>query len=168
MVVNKLRHQLDQDAWQITVVDQDDAHLYQPGLLLLPFGVYSPEELIKPRRRFIPDGVELLLGETPGMSDGQWRKSIFDFYTLDGAIALRDKLATWEGGRLVVQILPGWRDSSAARRCGPSPCLSWQRRARCCWRHRWLSRRACRAPRASAWSSAGVPLRRPWGELKPW
>ncbi len=28
----------------------------------------------------------------------------FDFYTLDGAVALRDKLATWEGGRLVVHV----------------------------------------------------------------
>ena len=141
MVVNKLWHRLDRAAWQITVVDQDDVHLYQPGLLLLPFGVYEPDELVKPRERFIPDGVELVLGEvdrvdadtnmvllvdgrqlsydylviasgastrpgqTPGMAEGLWRKSIFDFYTLDGAIALRDKLATWPGGRLVVHIV---------------------------------------------------------------
>jgi sulfide:quinone oxidoreductase len=78
MVVNKLRHQLDQDAWQITVVDQDDAHLYQPGLLLLPFGVYSPEELIKPRRRFIPDGVELLLGEIDRVKANDNRVSLSD------------------------------------------------------------------------------------------
>ena len=141
MVVNKLWHRLDRAAWQIAVVDQDDVHLYQPGLLLLPFGVYEPDELVKPRERFIPDGVELVLGEvdrvdadtnvvllvdgrqlsydylviasgastrpgqTPGMAEGLWRKSIFDFYTLDGAIALRDKLATWPGGRLVVHIV---------------------------------------------------------------
>ena len=139
-VVNKLRHRLDREKWQITVVDQDDVHLYQPGLLLLPFGVYEPSELVKPRQRFIPDGVALELGEidrvdaaanrvlladgrvldydylviatgtsprpdqTPGMAEGQWRKSIFDFYTLDGATALRQKLTAWEGGRLVVHI----------------------------------------------------------------
>ena len=141
MVVNKLRHRLDRAEWQITVVDQDDVHLYQPGLLLLPFGVYAQDELVKPRQHFIPDGVGLVLGEiervdpdanrvllvdgraidydylviasgtsprpdqTPGMADGEWRKSVFDFYTLEGAVALRDKLATWEGGRLVVQIV---------------------------------------------------------------
>ena len=140
-VVNKLRHRLDSEEWQITVVDQDDVHLYQPGLLLLPFGVYEPSELVKPRHRFIPDGVGLELGEidrvdaaanrvlladgrvldydylviatgtsprpdqTPGMAEGQWRKSIFDFYTLDGATALRQKLTAWEGGRLVVHIV---------------------------------------------------------------
>ncbi len=141
MVVNKLRHKLDAEDWTITIVDQNDTHLYQPGLLLLPFGVYTPEELVKPRTRFIPDGVELVLGEidrvdavanqvhladgsvvgydylvvatgtsprpdqTPGMDGDQWRTSVFDFYTLEGATALRDKLATWEGGRLVVQVV---------------------------------------------------------------
>ena len=140
MAVNKLRRKLGDD-WSITVVDQDDDHLYQPGLLLLPFGVYTPEELVKPRTRFIPKGVDLVLGgidrvdaaqnqvrlldgtvldydylviasgttprpdETPGMAGEEWNRSIFDFYTLEGAIALRDKLAGWEGGRLVVQIV---------------------------------------------------------------
>jgi len=42
--------------------------------------------------------------QTPGMQDTGWRESVFDFYTLEGAIALRDKLAAWNGGRLVVHI----------------------------------------------------------------
>jgi sulfide:quinone oxidoreductase len=42
--------------------------------------------------------------QTPGMDGDEWRKSVFDFYTLDGATALADKLASWEGGRLVVHI----------------------------------------------------------------
>jgi sulfide:quinone oxidoreductase len=41
----------------ITVVDQDDRHVYQPGLLFLPFGGYTPEQLVKPRRAQLPDGV---------------------------------------------------------------------------------------------------------------
>jgi sulfide:quinone oxidoreductase len=63
MVVNKLRRRLDRAQWQITVVDQDDVHVYQPGLLFVPFGEYRPGEIVKPRRRFIPDGVELVIGE---------------------------------------------------------------------------------------------------------
>jgi sulfide:quinone oxidoreductase len=42
--------------------------------------------------------------QTEGMDGPAWRKSIFDFYTLEGATALRDKLRTWEGGRLVIHI----------------------------------------------------------------
>ena len=43
--------------------------------------------------------------QTPGMDNSQvWRKSVHEFYTFEGAMALRDKLETWEGGRLVVHI----------------------------------------------------------------
>ncbi len=31
MVVNKLHRELDSSEWQITVVDKDDVHDYQPG-----------------------------------------------------------------------------------------------------------------------------------------
>ncbi len=141
MVANKLYKKLDRKEWTITIIDKDDEHIYQPGLLLMPFGVYSPEELIKSRRHFIPKGVEFiqsaiekivpelnqvfLVGgraidydqlviatgttpradQTPGMSDPKvWKKSVFDFFTFEGSLALRDALANWEGGRLVVHI----------------------------------------------------------------
>ena len=35
----------------------------------------------------------------------EWRHSIFDFYTLEGALALRDALREFNGGRLVVHII---------------------------------------------------------------
>lgn len=34
----------------------------------------------------------------------EWQRSIFDWYTLGGAVALRDALARWQGGRLVVHV----------------------------------------------------------------
>jgi sulfide:quinone oxidoreductase len=142
MVVNRLRHRLDPADWEITVVDQSDRHFYQPGYLFIPFGTYTPDEVVKPRRQFIPAGVELVYGEvdrvraddgvvlltngrslrydylviatgveprpdqTPGMLDGgQWRESIFDFYTYDGAVALAKALRGFTGGRLVVHIV---------------------------------------------------------------
>ena len=40
----------------------------------------------------------------PGLTDHEWRKSIHDFYSLDGAVALAKHLRTWEGGRLVLNI----------------------------------------------------------------
>src|SRR6266704_912656 len=52
MVVNKLRRTLSRDDWQITIVDQNDNHHYQPGYLLVPFGVYRPDEIVKPRHEF--------------------------------------------------------------------------------------------------------------------
>jgi sulfide:quinone oxidoreductase len=40
MVVNKMHKKLNAQEWSITVVDKNNEHLYQLGLLLLPFGVY--------------------------------------------------------------------------------------------------------------------------------
>lgn len=141
MVVNKLCKKLDSKEWSITVVDKDNDHIYQPGLLFLPFGTYKPEDLVKKRSHFFPSDIEYVRAEidkvipesnqvllmdgrtleydqlviasgtsprpdqTPGMDDPiTWHKSVFDFYTLEGSVALRDALKDFKGGRLVVHI----------------------------------------------------------------
>jgi sulfide:quinone oxidoreductase len=54
----------------------------------------------------IATGVSPRPDQTPGMLDGgEWRKSIFDFYTYDGAVALAAALRAFDGGRLVVHIV---------------------------------------------------------------
>lgn len=40
--------------------------------------------------------------ETPGLDGEIWYRDAFDFYTFEGACALRDRLDTWTGGRLVI------------------------------------------------------------------
>ncbi len=142
MVANRLAHELEPDEWQITVVDESKVHYYQPGFLLIPFGIYRKRDVIRPRRDYIdprvnvifspieviePDknrvriregnrwlpydfliiatGVRLFPEETPGLKDGEWHRSIFDFYTLEGSLALARKFQEWEGGRLVLNIV---------------------------------------------------------------
>ena len=51
MTANRLRRRLDEDEAQIHVVDRDDRHVYQPGLLFVPFGLATPDEIVRPRRR---------------------------------------------------------------------------------------------------------------------
>ncbi len=54
----------------------------------------------------IATGVQPRPDQTPGMLDGgQWRQSIFDFYTYDGAVALAEALREFAGGRLVVHVV---------------------------------------------------------------
>ena len=60
MAVNKLRPRLARDEWKITVVDPSESHHYQPGYLFIPFGIYSPDEVVKPTKRFVPSGVDLV------------------------------------------------------------------------------------------------------------
>jgi len=52
----------------------------------------------------IATGVTPRPDQTPGMLGAEWRRSIFDFYTLDGAEALGQALSGFDHGRLVVHI----------------------------------------------------------------
>lgn len=52
----------------------------------------------------IATGASARPDQTPGMLGPEWRRSIFDFYTLDGAEALASALSRLDGGRLVVHI----------------------------------------------------------------
>jgi sulfide:quinone oxidoreductase len=52
----------------------------------------------------IATGARIAAGEVEGMQGKEWQKSVFDFYTFEGAVALRNKLRDWQGGKLVVHI----------------------------------------------------------------
>jgi sulfide:quinone oxidoreductase len=87
-----------------------------------PIGVnviYSDIDIINPEKNtvslkggqvlnydylIVATGAHICPDETPGLTGDNWYKSIFDFYTIEGALALRDHLKTWEGGKLVVCI----------------------------------------------------------------
>ena len=61
-LASRLRRLLDEREYAITVLDRDDVHVYQPGLLFVPFGTYREDELYGSRRALMPAGVELRLG----------------------------------------------------------------------------------------------------------
>jgi len=142
MVANRMKRLLDADEWRITIVDQNETHYYQPGLLFIPFNIYTKSDVVKPRRDFIPSGVEFIMSpieviepehnrvklvkdsrilnydflviatgahthpeETPGLKEDEWGKSIYEFYTIEGALALAKHLRTWQGGRMVVNVV---------------------------------------------------------------
>lgn len=140
MVANRVYRRLPSD-WTLTIVDPSESHLYQPGLLFLPFGAHDEAQMTRPRARTLRRGVnwrregvdrierdarnvllangtrlpyDLLViasgsrikpAETPGLAGPEWHKSIHDFYTLDGALALRAALDSFTGGRLVLNVV---------------------------------------------------------------
>lgn len=63
MMANKLRRALPEKEWAMTIVDRDETHYYQPGFIFIPFGIYEPEDVVRPKRDFIPDGVNFRLAE---------------------------------------------------------------------------------------------------------
>lgn len=53
----------------------------------------------------IATGTKIKPPETEGLTAGGWHKNIFDFYTIEGALALAHFLKFWEGGKLVLNII---------------------------------------------------------------
>ncbi|MHB9857456.1 type III sulfide quinone reductase, selenoprotein subtype [Streptomyces sp. YIM S03343] len=58
LAANRLRRSYEEKECRITVVDQDDDHVYQPGLLFVPFGLARPDHLVRPRPRQLHGGIE--------------------------------------------------------------------------------------------------------------
>ena len=141
LAANRLRARFRAEEAHITVVDQDDRHVYQPGLLFVPFGLAHPDDIVRPRSRQLHDGIDylcapidrvdiehdtvrladgrelpydvlvvatgarLLPDETEGLRGPGWMDRVFTFYDLEGASALAGKLARFERGRLVVNVV---------------------------------------------------------------
>ena len=160
MVANRLRRRLDRGDWQITVVDQDDTHLYQPGLLFIPFGRYRGAQVVKPRERFLPDGVDLILGEisevdaeahTVTLADG--RNVPFDQLIIATGVSARPDQTPGMLGRQ-------WRHSIF-------DCFTLDGRPRCApsWRPSTAGASSCTSPtcrssvRLLRWSSSSSPTR---------
>ncbi len=61
LAANRLRHTLPPDEVAITVVDRNDGHVYQPGLLFVPFGLARSGELTRPRGEQLHPGIDYLV-----------------------------------------------------------------------------------------------------------
>lgn len=111
IMANHLARRLPAD-WHLTVVDRDDAHVYQPGLLFVPFGHERPEDIVRPRRRFLPSRARLVLADVERVDpDGK-------VVHLAGGERLRyDLLIVATGARLAHETTPGllgagWGDTA--------------------------------------------------------
>jgi sulfide:quinone oxidoreductase len=141
LAANRLRRRFATDELEITVVDQDDRHVYQPGLLFVPFGVTHVEDIVRPRQRqlrrgiafvrqridrvdvdaeavhledgttldydilIVATGAVLVPEETDGLTGAGWMERVFTFYNPEGAAALHAALSTFDGGRVVVDVV---------------------------------------------------------------
>ena len=52
----------------------------------------------------ISTGTRIAPEETEGLKGKLWYKEVFDFYTIEGALALANYFSTWKGGKLVINI----------------------------------------------------------------
>ncbi len=73
MVANNLRKELDESEWQITIIDREEEHHFQSGYLFIPFGLYSRNDVLKPKKEFIPQGVEFVVDTVINIDKDQRR-----------------------------------------------------------------------------------------------
>jgi sulfide:quinone oxidoreductase len=108
MTANRLRRHFGPDEVEIHVVDRDDRHVYQPGLLFVPFGLAHLEEIVRPRDRQLRKGVAFHESEVESVSLER------DEVLLAGGTTLRyDVLVVATGVRLQPEETegltgPGW------------------------------------------------------------
>lgn len=110
LTANRLRREYSPAEARITVVDQDDRHVYQPGLLFVPFGLTHPEDIVRPRGRQLHRGIEYR------RSGVEWVDIEADqVHLADGATLDYDVLVVATGAVLVPEETegltgPGWME----------------------------------------------------------
>jgi sulfide:quinone oxidoreductase len=62
LIANRLRRNYG-DRVEILVLDRDDRHVYQPGLLFVPFGLADPDRLVRSRRAQLRRGIDFRLAD---------------------------------------------------------------------------------------------------------
>ncbi len=110
LTANRLRKQFDVDEVGITVVDQNDDHIYQPGLLFVPFGLAHGEDLVRPRNRQFRKGVTFVESAVDHVEIEARKVTL-----ADGTVLAYDVLVIASGSRLVPDETegltgPGWME----------------------------------------------------------
>ena len=59
MMANQLNKKLKK-GWEISIIDNQPDHYYQPGFLFIPFGTYKLNQIVKPKKDFIPKRVKFI------------------------------------------------------------------------------------------------------------
>ena len=113
LLANRLRRRFTPAELQIDVVDRDDEHLYQPGLLFVPFGLADPRRLVRERHRQLHGGIGFHRSEIDAVSLAEQRVSLADGGTLP-----YDALVVATGTRLLPEetegmLGPGWNRTVA-------------------------------------------------------
>ena len=110
LMANRLRKAYDRSEAAIAVVDKDDRHVYQPGLLFVPFGLAHSEDIVRPRQRQFHDGIAFHEVEIDHVSIDDER-----VHLADGTSLPYDVLIVATGARLAPEETeglegPGWME----------------------------------------------------------
>ena len=101
----KWRPAFDPQEWRIIIVDKDENHYYQPGFLFIPFGIYSPSDVVKPKRNLLPTDVEMVFGDIELIEPEKNKVTLSDEKTIS-----YDYMVVATGCNIVLMRTPGMRE----------------------------------------------------------
>ena len=102
LTANRLRRHFGIHDVSITVVDRDDHHVYQPGLLFVPFDLAQADEIVRPRHRQLKRGIEFV---EQGVDHVDLTRDVVVLD--DGAMLAYDVLVIATGASLATSETPG-------------------------------------------------------------
>jgi len=82
MIARKMASKLDSRQWKVVLVDKDEKHYYQPGFLFLPYGLYTEQDVIQPKRKYIPEKVEFIISTIEMVEPDQSRVKLANGQTI--------------------------------------------------------------------------------------
>ena len=102
LVANRLRKLYPETELSIEVVDQDDRHVYQPGLLFVPFGLTHTEDIVRSRQRQLHKGISFR-----NVAVDRVEKDDNEVHLADGMVLGYDVLVIATGAILVPEETEG-------------------------------------------------------------
>lgn len=133
-LARKLSHEIRKGDAEVFLISNTDRHIYQPGYLFVAFNEKPLDHFIRPqqslvhrlvtmvydevekidvekkvllskRNRYSYDYLVIATGSYPDFDAVPGMKDVtYNFYTPEGAEKLRDRLATFEGGKIMIVI----------------------------------------------------------------
>jgi len=111
MMANKLAQVMERYDCQITLVDHNETHYYQPGFLFIPFEIYTEEDVKKPKRDYFPSGIDVIMSAVDGILPKENKVKLSD-----GKVLSYDYLIIATGSRIAPEEIEGlqnggWRQN---------------------------------------------------------
>jgi sulfide:quinone oxidoreductase len=145
MAANSLAKDLGKDEAEIILVDEDGKHTYQPGFVYLSFGRENPKRLVRDESKLLRRNVKMVVDKATRIDAEDRKivlgngssldydylvistgaenhpeeipgsKHAFHFYDIQSSMKLREALANFNGGKIVIAI------GGVPYRCPPAP-----------------------------------------------
>jgi sulfide:quinone oxidoreductase len=108
LAANRLRKSRPESELSIDIVDQDNRHVYQPGLLFVPFGLADTEEITRPRDRQLKSGITYHQSEVRSVDIDAQKVMLDDGIELDYDVLLVATGAVLQPEETEGLTGPGW------------------------------------------------------------